>query len=248
MEVSISRHLDAAHLNSILNHPDVYQWVKGAAEGPLDLTPLVVGNDDVIPLLGEHGGQIYHRLQPGLFDCHSQFLTQGRGAWAIEATRKTLHWVFTRTEALELLTRVPHGNVAAKALAKGIGGQFQFTNERGWVMHNKPVPADIYSLTVQEWMRTAPGLVERGKWLYERLRIEAPTDETRDRYAGAACDMLLGGQTLKAVALFNRFAAMSWHPPAQIVSLDPVAVQIGETIFEVRGDDIVPFAPPEPTH
>ena len=149
MNVAISRHTDAAHINAILNHPEVYPFVRGSVEGPLDLSPMIE-SDDVYALFGEHGGQVYHRLQPGLFVAHSQFTPPGRGEYALAVTRATLHWMFTHTEALEVMTLCPSGNPAAKALAKAIGGQFQWTNPTGWVMDGKPVAAEIWALTLQE--------------------------------------------------------------------------------------------------
>jgi len=253
--IEITRHTDAAHINAILNHPDVYPWVRGPVDGPLDMGPLMQqAGEHVYVLMGVHGGQVYERLQPGLFEVHSQFLAAGRGAWAIEATRQSLEWMFTRTEAMELLTRVPHGNAPAKALAKGIGGTFEFTNPKGWVMHGKPVPADIYSLKIQDWIRTAPGLVEKGQWFHDRLEQELarhgaselahPDDEAHDRHVGAAVGMFLGGQPHKGAVIYNRFAALGGYHPIEIVSLDPLAVDIGTAVLEMRGDDfVIPFMP-----
>lgn len=251
MQLTISRHTDAAHLNSIANHPDVYHWVRGPCEGPLDFSP-VIGDDNVYALLGEHGGQVYHRLQPGLFEAHSQFLKQGRGEWAYDATQASLKWMFTRTECMEVVSRVPHGNVAARALAQAVGLKPDFVNPRGWVMDGKTVAAEIFSLTVQEWMRRAPGLVEKGKWFHKRLDEELARhgakdlahedDETHDRYVGAACEMFFGGQPIKAQILYNRWACMSDYHPIEVVRLDPLYVDIGTAVLVVRGDD---FAIPE---
>jgi hypothetical protein len=247
MQVAIERHTDAAHLNSIVNHPDVYRYVRGSADGPLDLAPVIVGNDNVFALGGEHGAILFSRVQPGLFEGHSQCLPQGRGQWMIDFTQACLQWIFTRTEAVECLTRVPDGNAPAKALAKGIGGQLAFTVANGWMLDGKVVPADIYSLTIQDWMKTAPGLVERGQWFHQRLEEELakigkselahPDDDNHDRYVGAAVDMISGGQPHKGVVFYNRFAAMSGYLPIILLSVDPVVVDVGTAILEMRGDD-----------
>lgn len=246
MQIAISRQTDAAHLNSIANHPEVYKWVAGNANGPLDFAP-VMDNPDVFVLMGEHGGQVYHRLQPGLFEAHSQCRPEGRGEWMYEATRKTLHWIFTRTECMEIMTRVPHGNTRARSLAQAIGGRQDFVNPKGWIFDGKPVAAEIFSLKVQDWMRTAPGLVERGKWFHGRLNAEFDRhgvpdlahddDETHDRYVGAAVEMMFGGQPLKGAVLYNRWACMSGYHPISVVSLDPLAVDIGTALLVMRGDD-----------
>lgn len=246
MQIAVSRHTEATKINAILNHPEVYPYVRGPVEGPLDFTEFLK-NEDVYALFGEHGGQIYIRLQPGLFECHSQFLPQGRGEYALAVTQASLHWMFTRTDAVEILTRCPSGNPAAKALAKAIGGQFQWTNPNGWVMDGKPVAAEIWSLTLQEWTRTAPGLVERGQWFHDRLESELdrhghkelahPDDQAHDRYVGAAVEMFFGGQPGKGAVFFNRFAALGGYHPVKVIRSSPLAVDIGTAVLVMREND-----------
>ena len=257
MQVSIELQTDAAHLNNIANHPDVYPWIRGALEGPLDFSE-ALATDNVVALMGEHGGQVYHHVLPCLWEAHSQFTPQGRGAWALEATRQSLAWMFTRTDAAEIYTRCPHGNPAAKGLARLIGGQLQFTNPKGWVMDGKVVPADIMSLRVEDWMRDAPGLVEKGQWFHDRLKQEFARhgvedlahedDDVHDRYVGAACEMFFGGQPLKAQVLYNRWACMAGYHPIQTVSLDPLAVDIGTALLVMRDGDFFIPSPKQTAH
>lgn len=237
---------DARKINLIVNHPDIHPWVKGMAEGEIDATP-VFERGGAICLLAEHGGILFDAIQPGLYEAHTQVLPEGRGAWAVRAASACLHWLFTRTDAIEVVTRCPHGNLAAKGLARAIHGRLQFTNPNGWVMDGKSVPADIYSLTAQDWMRTAPGLVERGQWFHEKLAAEFkrhgveeqshPEDLTHDRYVGAACEMILGGQPGKAAVFYNRYARMGGYAPIEIESLEPLAFNIGNALVVVRGDE-----------
>jgi hypothetical protein len=251
MQVDIQRHTEAAHLNSILNHPEVHASVA-YDDKPLDLTP-VMESPNVIALYGEHGGQVYHRLQPGLFEAHSAFKPEGRGEWALAATNATLKWIFTRTEAVEIVTRVPAGNVAAKALAKSIGGVHDCTLPHGWVKDGAPIPADVFSLTIQGWMKSAPTLAERGKWFHARLDAEfdrlgisePPHDDciVHDRYVGAACEMMFGGQPDKACVFYNRVGALAgWHPIA-VANYDPLVVNIGSAILVMCGDDFFVVPP-----
>lgn len=250
MHVAIERQTDAKHINAILNHPEVYPYVRGLAEGPLDLAPLLE-SEGVIALLGEHGGQVYAQLQPGLYECHSQFLPQGRGDYAIAATQASLKWMFARTDAVEIMTRCPHQG--AKILAKNIGGTFEFTNPRGWVVDGKDVPADIYSLKIQDWMRTAPGLTEKGAWFHQRLEAELARhgqkdlvhahDDIHDRYVGAVCEMFFGGQPVKGEIFYNRFAAFAGYGPITVLRdrngrpIAPLALDIGTAILVLRDDD-----------
>ena len=242
---NLERQRDAGRINEIVNHPEIYPWVRGPSNGPLDLSK-AIANTDVIALLGTHGGLLFHRLQPGIFEVHSQVLPEGRGAWAELCIRACLHWLFTRTEAVEIVTRCPKGNVAATAMARTVGMAREFTNPRGWINGDQPLAADIYSMTIQHWMRAAPGLVERGEWFHRRLEAELARhgvdasyagDQTHDRYAGAAYEMLLSGQTDKAVLFYNRVAVMAGYPTIAITERRPLEIDLGSVTIAMRGDD-----------
>jgi hypothetical protein len=237
---------DATRLNAIVNHPDVYPWVKGFADGELDISP-VLQEEGTVCLLGEHGGLLFHKLQPGLYEIHTQIKREGRGPWALHCAQAALHWLFSKTDAVEVLTKCPQGNVAAKALARACHLSYEFTNRAGWILDGKVIPADIYSLKVQDWMRAAPGLSERGEWFHNKLtgefkRLGVPDlahedDATHDRYVGAACEMILGGQPEKGVLFYNRWARLASYAPIEIVSIDPVAFNIGNALVVMRGQD-----------
>jgi hypothetical protein len=242
MLTKIGRERHAVRLNRIVNDPAVYPWVCGEHTGPLDMTEAVADPNNVL-LMGQHGGILFIQLQPGLYESHTQVLKEGRGEWALSMVRACLHWMFTRTDAFEIMTKCPKGNLGARALAKAIGGAYEFTNKNGWFMNGKVIPADIYSLNIQQWMRDAPGLEERGHWFHERLtreygklgRQEAPheDDATHDRYVGAACEMFLGNQAAKSCILYNRWARMAGYAPMELLSMKPVAVDIVDAILVV---------------
>lgn len=247
MLAQIERTFDATRLNEIVNNPSVYPWVKGEADGPLDLSAIVEHPANVL-LMGEHGALLFAFRQLRLYEAHTQVLPEGRGPWAVSFVRACLHWMFTRTDAMEIITRCPHGNRPALALAKRINGVYEMTNDRGWWNpEGKLVPADIYALTIQRWMRTAPGLEERGAWFHRRIEEEYarhgvfepphPDDSTHDRYVGAACEMMLGDLPEKAMLLYNRFAAMSGYEPVNLIDYDPLTIDIRDAILIIGGED-----------
>lgn len=243
---ALERQTDASFLNQVLNDPSVYPAVRGMIEGPIDATAAVVGTQNVL-LAGSHGCILLVRHQPGFFEAHTQVLEDGRGAWTLLMVRAALHWMFTHTDAVEIATRCPRGNLPALALAKRIGGRFQFTNPCGWVKDGEPVPADIYSLSIGDWMASAPGLAERGHWFHEKLEAEYarlgafdpephPDDDTHDRYVGAACEMMIGGQPHKAAAFYNKWAVMAGYAPVTILKDSPptITIDIADAILIVR--------------
>lgn len=255
MLASIAVQKDAKRLNEIVNHPEVYPWV-GFGKGPLDLSE-AIASEDVICLLGKFGGIVFHRLQPGLYEAHTQILPAGRGEWGLAMVQAALHWLFTRTEAVEIMTRCPLGNLAAKALARAIHGKYEFTNPAGWLRDGKPIPADIYALRIQDWLKTAPGLIERGQWFHKRLDSEMrrlgiaepqhADDAEHDRQVGLACEMVLSGMPLKAAVFYNRWSCMAGYAPLSVVSLDPLELDIQSCRLVVRGGDFIAI-PTQPVH
>jgi hypothetical protein len=161
---------------------------------------------------------------------------------------EALEWMFTRTDCVDITTRVPKGNLPARALAKAIGGRCEFRNPNGWIFDHKVVYADIFSLQIQTWMSRAPGLERWGEAFHNRLTEEyerlgkdgGPNhqhDEAHERYVGAAHLMMTHGQPLKGMLFYNRWAAMAGYVPITIASLDPLVIDIQESLLAVEGDD-----------
>lgn len=245
--MQIERVHDAARLNQIVNDPSVYPWVHGNVEGPLDLSG-IVADPRHVALVGRHGGVLFVQHGPGIYEAHTQVLPEGRGTWTVEMVRAALQWMFTHTDAVEIGTRVPKGNLAARALAKTIGGRLQFRAERGWQMDGVIVWADIFALSIQDWMRDAPGLADIGEWFHRTLAAEYerlghaepihPDDAAHDRYVGAAVAMMRGGQPFKAAIFYNRFAIMAGVLPITILQTDPIMVGIREgVVLELHGQN-----------
>ncbi len=169
-----------------------------------------------------------------------------RGAETLAMVKAALRWMFTRTDALELWTRAPEGNLGARALARAIGGVLECRLKRGWVMDHATIPAEIYSLKIQDWMRSATDLEAVGRGFHDRLESEYERlgaviemhddDDLHDRNVGIAVEMIKGGQVGKATVFYNRFASMARYKPMSIVSLNPVAIDFQEAILIVADD------------
>ncbi|WP_213775121.1 hypothetical protein [Bradyrhizobium sp. dw_78] len=252
----IERHLTADRLNEIVNDPSVYPWVRGACDAPLDLAPLLSDKRHVC-LLGEFGGCVFVQHQPGLYEVHTQMLPGGRGQWALDTVNECLRWMFTRTDAVEIWTRCPRGNLAARALARAISGQHEMDLQRGWVKDGEVIPAAIFSLTLQQWMKTAPGLEEVGHWFHMRLADEYRAvgfsedihadDASHDRYVGAAVEMLRSGQPEKGVIFYNRWAVMAGYEPIKLLGTAPVMVDIKDAVLAIGRNDFFVASVARPT-
>lgn len=234
----IQRDFTAIRLNEIINHPSVYPWVHGMVDGPLDMTPAVADRRNVL-LMGAHGGIIFHHHAPGLYEAHSQCLPEGRGDWMLAFTHAALHWMFTCTDCVEVITRVPKGNLAARALTKAAHLTSRVMHPQGWTLAGKIVPAEVFGLTLQQWILTAPGLGNRGPEMGRKLKRQiGPGDDANNRHLAASLDMISGGQPEKGVVFFNRWAVMTDQPELSMLSRGPMAFQHGNVliVFRASGD------------
>jgi hypothetical protein len=234
LSVAVERHRCADRINAVLNDPDVRSWAANGT-GSVDISQQVADDNNIL-LMGEHGGCMFYRIQPGIYEVHTQVERAGRGEWTGGLTAACGHWMFTRTDAFEVLTRVPHGHVAAKAAAIAAGMRHEFTRPAECLFRNRKVDVHIYSIRIQDWVQSAPWLVEIGAEFHDMLHAEAERlgvtdpphddDENHNRYVGAAVEMVRCGKLLKGVAFYNRWAAVSRHEPVRIVSQSPAVVQI----------------------
>src|SRR6185312_10059007 len=100
---------------------------------------------------GEYGGFLFWRVEPGIYDAHSAVLPEGRGPWAIKAACKALDIMF-EGDALEIMMVCPKGNIAVLTLVRMLKAKFRGTIEDGWWRDGKAIPADVYSMTRDDWI------------------------------------------------------------------------------------------------
>lgn len=242
--VLIRQHFTADSLNMVVNDPSVYEWSRGAATGRIDLTP-VVQNDNNVLLMDEYGGVLFLKHQPGVYEAHTQVLPAGRGKWALDMVNQALSWMFTRTDCVDITTRVPKGNLAARALARAIHGTPEFRLEKGWIKDGQIIYADIFSLRIQDWMSKAPGLEEVGQKFHHQLEeeferlgqeVELHSDDpVHDRYVGAT-SLMIPFQPQKSVIFYNRWAGMAGYQPIRIVSENPIVVDINNSLLAIENE------------
>lgn len=242
----LERHFTAERLNEIVNDPSIYPWICGLHTDPLDLTR-VASNPDNVCLVGEHGCVLFIKHQVGIYEFHTSVLPAGRGKWMIRGSRFAFDWMFTKTDAFELLTKCPQGNLAASAGARAVGCSPLFGTRPLWLLNGNLVSIDIYSIIIQHWVVTAKNLEETGNLFHNALDKEYKDigkdlvvhedDSVHDRYVGATVKMLSFGQLNKAVNFYNRWAVMSGYKPISIVSYDPLIIDIQEAKLLIKDDN-----------
>lgn len=130
----------------------INRLVTGSGQGAVDLGSLVddprcyalVGD----PPLGTH---ICLQVVEGVYEVHSAVLPEGRGEWTIEFTEAAIREMFTATDCIELITRLPQGVVAASALARRFGFSLRWIGDE-MMYQGHVVPYSVWSLTLMEWI------------------------------------------------------------------------------------------------
>lgn len=231
--IAVERQYTAARINAVLNDPDVRPWVANGEE-VIDLSPRVADKNNIL-LMGEHGGCMFYPLLPGIYEVHTQVTRKGRGEWTAALTAACAHWMFTRTPCYEIMTRVPHGHIAARAAALAAGMMHEFTRPLECSFRNHLVDVHVFAYRIQDWIGRAAGVVELGRAFHEMLHAEAARlgltdahddDDNHNRYVGATVEMIWQGQVHKAINFYNRWALVSRHEPIRLLTLAPVTVQI----------------------
>jgi hypothetical protein len=237
----ISRTLDPTFLNRVVNDPTVRIWLGGTGE--IDLTGIVT-NPANICLQGEYGGFILIKHEPGIYESHSQFLPEGRGREAVRLMRDGFRYLFTRTDCIEVQTKIPQANSAAVGLARLAGFDPIFSRKGVWDGDDV-----VYgSLTLDRWLARDGEIASYGRWFHDRLDAgkaeagsERPSHEDEDchdRAVGAAMLMCRAGNTRKAVWTYNRWARLAGYQTIELISEVPPVLDVRDAVVEVRGDDM----------
>jgi hypothetical protein len=233
----LERHFTAERINEIVNHPSILPWVKGKHDA-LDLKN-VAANTNNVCLVGEHGCVIFIKHHVGMYEFHTSVLPEGRGRWMLEGAKFAFEWMFTHTDAYELMTKCPDGNLASKAGARAVGCKKQFRTGPIWPVGDEMVPVDVWSISLPEWASHVDGMVEKGHLFHELLNSKTPhdDDEVHDRYVGITSEMVRAGQPVKAVYFYNRWAALSGYALIKIESLEPLIIDIRESRLKITNNN-----------
>jgi hypothetical protein len=241
----LERHFTSERVNEIFNNPSILPFLGGEHKGYLDLSNAVKNTDNVF-LVGENGCVFFLKLQEGLYDFHTAVLPEGRGQWMLDGSIEAFDYMFTKTDAFELLTQCPEGNLASKAGARAVGCTYQFTTRPVWLMQGKLVPVEIWSIVIQNWVKLSKSIEKSGIWYHNILeeqykelnkKIEIhEEDSVHNKYVGATVEMIRSGFIAKALAFYNRFAVLARYVPIKVLSLNPLVIDIQESVIQVNND------------
>lgn len=248
MSLSVSRSYSADAINAVVNHPEVRPHVGAPGGGYLDLSSEVANHSNVL-LMGEGGGVILHQQELGVYELHTNFLPEHRGAATYKAMSDAFYWMFTRTPCVEILTKCPKSNPGTAAMARRLGFVLDFERENAWAeASGEHTPIEYFALRYPDWVRKAPLLPEIGSWFHDHLESEKKRlgillpghadDAAHDRHVGSAMAMIFGGQIPKGVALYNRWAAFSGYRPVSIVHMRPPLIDMGDCLLHIKHETL----------
>lgn len=234
---------DVAAVNAIINHPRVKPWVSMPGQEVLDASALLQAPHVALLLDDGSGCFLCVQHEPGRYEVHTNLLPAARGAKALDAARAAMDWMFTRTDCVELITKVPVDNPAAQRLTVFMGFTREFTRAQAFPRGTSWVDVDYYSISYRGWIRWHPGLMATGQAFHARLHAEKARsgnplpdhadDTAHDRYVGAAVRMIENGQIDKGIYLYNRWARFAGY--AEIRRIDADRIDILDCVLRISG-------------
>lgn len=244
-KMQVERQFSADRINVLVNDPRIRPWVA-PGDNTLDLAPQVENPGNVL-LMGEYGGVMFLRMMPGIYEAHTVVAPIARGSWTNELTAAAVEWMFLRTDCFEIVTRVPHGHIAAKAAAENRGLRYEFTRPAECLFMGEMRDVHIHSMRIQDWLPRAIHLIAAGRDFHENLHVGAALlgvtesahadDPNHNLYVGAAISMVRNGQLHKGVAWYNRWALVSRHEPVAVLDINPVTLKIDHGLAVRLGPD-----------
>lgn len=249
MSPRIRRTFDPADINPIVNHESVFPLIALPGQINADFTDFLADPRNVA--LITEGGAILFCPDPdwgsGIYEVHTNFIDGFRGYYAIVAMLEAYRWMFTRTECLELQTKVPAFNRAADLVARRIKWRLESERKACWPHGESLCDLRFYRMTWRDWLahHGAP-LMAVGRAFHERLEAEYarhnfphdphPHDDEHDRQVGFAAESVHGGQPEKAVIIYNRWARFAGYGELSLRSRSPVLIDIGNALLEFHAD------------
>lgn len=239
----IRRTLDSALLNAVANTNEVRPLLGGV--GPIDVSAIVQDLTN-FALVTDLGGFLLIKHEPGIYESHTIFPV-GSGQHALDAIRQGLRWMFTRTDCERVVTKVATDNRAASTLVRQVGFTQQFARAGGWIDTSGAAVAGVYfALDLDRWLQSDDVARHRGAQFHDELEVAKAAsgssqpihdhDPAHDQAVGAAVLMIEAGAPQKGVQTYNRWARLAGYQPIDIVTLNPLVIDVRDALVGVHND------------
>lgn len=242
--LEMRRDFTPERVNRVINHPSVLLWM---APQPLpellDFSRLMADTSNVV-LFSDFGGAIFLQLDETCFELHTQFLPEVRGRPVVRFMHQALEYIFTHTNCMNVMTKVPLHNAAARALTQHFHFTLEGTRKGHWNAGDAGMmDVEYYNYNWDDWVRHSPLLATQGETFHQRLESECerlgvanvahPADIWHDHVVGATLDTVYAGLVDKACILYNRWAKFAEYATLRVVSRLPAIVEF-ETQLPLR--------------
>jgi len=248
-ELSVQRTFSADFFNSVANTPGVREFL-GQGDDQLDLEPIIKSPSNFC-FQAEGGGFVCHQHEPGIYEVHSMFLPEARGTGVAHAMRDSMAYMFLQTDCVELVTRVPETNRAAKVLARIGGFKEKFSRKHAWPAPGGPSAVSYQGLSLLSWTLAAAAMADEGEGFHnELLRLKESQgselvahddDPVHDAVVGATIKMVKLGNAVKGVQTYNRWARLAGYEPVKLLSTHPAVVDLHDAVVSFRAPDQMEF-------
>lgn len=239
--------MQATRLNELANHPAVRPHIGLTAHGQIDCTE-TLSNPGVICLEVEHGAFVFDQLDPqhpSRFELHTFILPEGRGAAVLQAAAEAFRWMFTRTDCLELVTKVPASNKPAAFMARRAGFMSVFTRQAAW---EDGSDVEYFAMTFDVWRQRDAAVHAEGRAFHAALElakaaagVAAPAhadDEAHDRAVGAACLIAKAGNPTKACWTYNGWARFAGYQTVELLRATPPVIDVRDAIITFQDNEV----------
>lgn len=224
------RTMDPTFANEVANHPEIRPYLGG--EGKLDLGPIVANPANILLEAPGRGVWLLQRTLPAVYELHTCFLPEARGREYFSIAKAALDYMFTTTEALEIITKCPDDNGGARMAASLMGFRERFRRENAW---ESGCGVSYQAFTVDDWYVRSKACFVAGRRFHEDLeaaKVDAgitgtshPDDAAHDRAVGATCLMIKAGMIDKGVGFYARWASFAGYATIEA---------LGHNVFDVR--------------
>ena len=223
----IKRDFNAFFINSVINHPSV----RGGAGVQLgaDVSALIRDTRNFV-LCSEFGGFVVIQKTNQTYECHTQFLPEGRGGHVIASVVEAMLYMFTKTDCLRIVTKAHKDNPAALRLSR------MFFTERG-------ITGDYhyFDLGYHEWAGRSEACLLEGESFHNLVAEETnhDDDDAHDYQVGGALLIAKTGNIHKAQNVYNEWAVMSGYEPMILTSLNPPVAVIGDMMVTIENGSVM---------
>ena len=153
-----------------------------------------------------------------------------------------LDFMFSETPCTEITSLIPDGNERAKRFAEVSGFHETFRRESFIPLNGEIVGATFVNFTYDQWALRSAAAKREGEAFHELIHevdpAPHPDDPVHNAVVRATILALKAGNAVKGVHRYNKWALTAGYMLAKIETIQPIRVNIGTCIVEIRHGEI----------